>query len=86
MAGVLGWDHGAFAGAFDERPSVEGLEMVVVGAEAVAFVEAGVVGLGPVFAVVELDSLYARAVDPGALRSLGPHRDLLRHRRPTSQG
>src|SRR5579859_5538828 len=54
VAGVVGGDEGAFASAVDEGPAVVGFELVVVAAQSVEEVEDGVVGLGPVDAVVDL--------------------------------
>ena len=54
VAGVVGWDHGSGSGAFDEGPAVAGFEVVVVVAERVEAVEACLVGVGPVVAVVVL--------------------------------
>ena len=42
VAGVVGWDHGSAAFAFDEVPAVVGLEVVVVVTDPVELVEAGV--------------------------------------------
>ena len=61
MAGVVAWDHGAFAGAVDEEPAVVGLEVVVVRAERIELVDACASGFGPAFAVVVLESLGASA-------------------------
>jgi hypothetical protein len=55
VAGVLGWHEGSLAMPGDEGPAQPGLEVVVVGAERVQFVEAGVPGVLPVEAVVVLD-------------------------------
>ncbi len=67
VAGVVGGDEGAFAGAGGEGPAVVGLELVVVVAEGVELVEAGVVGAGPGVAVVDLDQ-GAVAVQVGTSR------------------
>ena len=68
----MGWDHRALAGAFDARPAEEGLEVVVMAAQAVAVVEAGVVRLAPSLAVVELDALHAGGVAPAMSTPLPP--------------
>src|SRR5690349_97208 len=85
VAGVVGWDHGAFSVAFDQRPPAISLQIVAVAAEAVTLVDSGVVGFVPFLAVVELDALHAGAVEVGALWGPPPHRDLLRDRRPPTQ-
>jgi len=46
MAGVVGWDHGSWAVAFDECPVVSGFEVVVVFAERVELVDACAFGVG----------------------------------------
>ncbi|MCZ7536846.1 MAG: hypothetical protein M5T61_13725 [Acidimicrobiia bacterium] len=56
MAWVVGCDEGAGPGARRESPSSAVLLVVVVGAERVEPVEACVVGGGPRFPVVDLDS------------------------------
>ena len=55
VAGVLGWDEGPFAFAFDEGPAVVGFLGVVVAAQAVEEIEGGDVGFGVVEAVVVLE-------------------------------
>ena len=55
VAGVVGWDEGPFAFAFDEGPAVVGFLGVVVAAEPVEEIEGGEVGLGVVEAVVVLE-------------------------------
>src|SRR5689334_12414351 len=65
---VVGWYEGPFAFACDEGVAEAGLEVVAMGAEPVAFVEPGVMGLAPLFPVVELDPLHTRAVERRALR------------------
>ena len=64
MAGVVGWDHQSRSGAFDEGPAVVGFEVVIVVTEGIGFVEAGVVGVDPVFAVVVFEALGAGAAEP----------------------
>ena len=55
VAGVVGWDEGPFAFAFDEGPAVLGFLAVVVTAQAVEEVEGGEVGFGVVVAMVVLE-------------------------------
>lgn len=62
VAGVGGGDEGPSAGAGDEGPAVVGLEVAVGGAEVVELIEAGVVGVRPVLAVVDLDAAVVAAV------------------------
>src|SRR5579859_3844085 len=66
VAGVVGGDEGAFASAVDEGPAVVGFEVVVERAEPVEEVEDGVVGLGPVDAVVDLQVGLGGAAGHGA--------------------
>ena len=66
VAGVVGWDHLAFAGAFDERPSEVGLEIVVVIAEAVRVIDSGGMRPGPAGVVVDLEPLRAGTAQPVA--------------------
>lgn len=76
VAGVVGWDEGALAGAGDERPAVDGLAQVVGGAERVEGGEAVVVGVGPGVAVVDLGDGEVAAGDGAA--GVGPQQcDLL---------
>ncbi len=67
VAGVVGWDHGSWSGACDERPAVMGFEVVVELAERVGFVEAGVMGVAPFVLVVVLEPFGAGAAEPGAV-------------------
>src|SRR5580765_2415613 len=53
MARIVGWDHGADAGAGDEGPAAEGFEVVVRVAERFELVESGVAG-GAVFVAVDV--------------------------------
>ena len=62
-----------------------GLEIVVVTAERVELVEAGVTGLAPFLAVVVLEPLGAGATFVRALRSQPPQRDLLGHGRRAAE-
>jgi hypothetical protein len=63
---VVGWcDHGSFARPFDEGPTVVVLAVVVVLAERVAFVEAGL-RVGD--AMVDLDAGAGAAFDGAAWR------------------
>ena len=58
----------AFAGAVDKRPILSGLESMVVVAETVEKVEEGVVGSGPIFPVIRLESRRDAASFDGACR------------------
>jgi len=84
MAGIVGCDHGSFARAVDEGPSVAGFEVVVVVAAVVGVVDSGVVGVVPFGAVVEFDAAAVAAFD-GAFGARPQHGDLLCHRRATSE-
>jgi hypothetical protein len=57
MAGVVGWDEGPFAFAFDEGPAVLGFLAMVVVAQAVQEVKGGEVGFGIVMAMVVLEPI-----------------------------
>src|SRR5262249_38703979 len=85
VAGVVGWDEGAFAGAFDERPAVVGLEVVVVFAQPVGVVDSRRVGLGPAGVVVDLEPLGAGAAERVALRRAPRERGLLRDGRGAAE-
>jgi hypothetical protein len=64
---AVGWcDHGSFARPFDEGPAVVVLAVVVVLAERVAFIEAGVPGLRVRDAMVDLDAGAGAAFDGAA--------------------
>src|SRR4051794_3380163 len=56
MVGVVRWDHRPDAGAFDERPAVPRLEVMIAVAQPVEIVELGLVTLGPVVAMIELET------------------------------
>jgi hypothetical protein len=66
VAGVVGWDEGAFAVAGCQGPAVAGLEVVVVFAEWVELVQAGAPGAGPGLAVVVFDPGAGAAGDGAA--------------------
>jgi hypothetical protein len=53
---VVGWEEAAAAGAGFEAPAVVGLAVVVEFAEGVLVDEVGLAGVGPGFAVVDLDA------------------------------
>jgi hypothetical protein len=63
VAGVAEGNHRSFAGAFDELPAVVGLLGVVVFAQRVALVEAGVSGVAVGDAMVDLDPGAGAAFD-----------------------
>ena len=71
VAGVGGGDEGPFAGAGGEGPTVVGFQPMVVGAQHVEQVEHGVVGVGPVDAVVALQVGLGRAT-LGRARGIEP--------------
>src|SRR4051794_12371475 len=77
VAGVMGRDHCAFAGSRGQCPTFVGLEVVVVRAEGIELVEAGVLGLGPLDPVVVLDELGAGAPGGGAGGGSPPQGGLL---------
>ncbi len=66
MSGIVACDEGSFAATFDERPTVGGLEVVVVWTEPVEELENGGMGVGPVLAVVVLQERQAVAALGGA--------------------
>ena len=85
--GCRGWSGGtirSFADAVDQRPAGSGLQVVVVGTQRVEFVEPGVPGLRPGFAVVVLGSGPPAALHGAA--GIGPGQgDLLSGRWPAAE-
>ena len=71
VIGIVGTDHPSTARAGDEGPALEGLETVVEVAQWIELVEAGVLGLGELDAVIVLG---LRAVTPQHRALLEVHR------------
>ena len=68
MVGVVGWDHRSWSCAVDQRPAVQGLEVVVVFAEAIEIAERGLTVAAPFASVVDLEAVDAPAALDGAAR------------------
>ncbi len=60
VIGVVGWDD-AVGGVGGDGPVLAGFQVVVVVAEALAFVDAGVVGVDEVLDVVGFDACHGGA-------------------------
>jgi len=55
VVGVVGWDHASSSGAGDVVPPFDGFHLVVMRAGPVDTFGDGLLGVGPVVAVVELE-------------------------------